>query len=186
MGYPPFTMPGLLKAHAAPRAETMPSIQVFLDDLPSIDDFVDSSSIALPSIDDFLGGDSADESWRPQDEEVQPADFDAEGWAIAGWQSFDWNGAAALGVRSEERSAAQDSWDTQEWTAPPLRNSGASGAARLGGSQYVPPSADEVARALDRIARRIRSGELLIDQVSGTPPEAAMAAAIAALLRMRD
>jgi hypothetical protein len=43
-----------------------------------------------------------------------------------------------------------------------------------------------VARALDGIAQRIRSGELVIDQLSGTPPEAALAAALAALLRMRD
>ncbi|MEP6508133.1 MAG: hypothetical protein ABJC63_07890 [Gemmatimonadales bacterium] len=185
MGYPPFAMPGAANAHTARRAETMPSIQIFLDDLPSIDDFVDSSSIALPSIDDFLAGDSADESWRPQNEEVQRADFDAEGWAISGWQSFDWNGAASLGVKSLERSAAPDPWDTNEWSAAPLPNAATPGAGRRG-SPDAPPSADEVARALDGIARRIRSGELLIDEVSGAPPEAAMAAAIAALLRMRD
>ena len=181
MGYPPFAMPGVIVSRAASRVDAMPPIEDFLDELPSIDDYIDVSSSGLPSIDDFLASDAVATSEQSQTEPGQQADFDSEGWAIAGWQLFNWNGAAALGVRSQERPAALDSWDTQQWSPAPL----ASGTGRRGSSD-VPPSADEVARALDRIARRIRSGELLIDQLSGTPPEAAMAAAIAALLRMRD
>ena len=181
MGYPPFSVPGGV-SREAPRIDAMPSIHDFLDDLPSIDDFIDARSSDLPPIDDFLETEPAyADEWRPG--ESQSADFDSDGWAIAGWQSFDWSGAAALGVRSQERSSAPDSWDTREWSASPLGRD-----SRVGrrGSPDMPPSADEVARALDGIARRIRSGELLIDQLSGTPPEAAMAAAIAAMLRRRD
>lgn len=185
MGYPPFAGPGSAVAPSPTRADDIPSIHDFLDELPSIDEFVDLASPGLPSIDDFLAGDSADESWRPQDEEAQRDEFDSDGWAIAGWQSFDWDGAAALGVRPQERPMARDSWDTREWSEAPLSHQSGQGTGRRG-QPDMPPSADEVARALDNIARRIRSGELLIDQLSGTPPEAAMAAAIAALLRMRD
>lgn len=177
MGYPPFARPEATVASAEPRTDTMPSIQGFLDELPSIDDFIDSSSSSLPSIDHFLAGNSVPESASDEPEEGHREEFDSEGWAIAGWQSFNWSGAAALGVRPQERSAVEDSWDSHDWSAAPIGKRG---------HRDVPPTADEVVRALDGIARRIRSGELLIDQLSGTPPEVAMAAAIAALLRMRD
>jgi len=183
MGYPPFAMPGVTVSRASHRIDAMPSIQDFLDELPSIDDFIDVSSSGLPSIDDFLASEVVESSERSRTDAGQQTDFDAEGWAIAAWQSFNWSGAAALGVKSQERPTAPDSWDTQEWSAAPLAQASGTGG---GSTSDMPPSADEVARALDGIARRIRSGELLIDQLSGTPPEAAMAAAIAALLRMRD
>ncbi|MEO5904176.1 MAG: hypothetical protein ABIQ55_09210 [Gemmatimonadaceae bacterium] len=177
MGYPPFAMPGVAVSRAVPQFEVLPSIRDFLDGLPSIDDFMDAGSSAIPPIDEFLASDAVPEFGD------EPADLDAAGWAIARWQSFDWNGAATLSVPSPERLAASHSWDTHEWSGEPLPM-GHSRWRR--GSSDVPASADEVVRALDGIARRIRSGELLIDRLSGIPPEAAMAAAIAALLRMRD
>ena len=51
--------------------------------------------------------------------------------------------------------------------------------------EYEGMSYHEIADALDGIARRIRSGELVIDNLRGTPPEAAMAAALAILLKMQ-
>lgn len=185
MGYPPFAMPELAVAPATKRADPMPSIQDFLDDLPSIDDFVDYQTTALPSIGDFLADDTEEEEWRPQDVVPQTAELDSDGWAVAGWQSFDWGGAASLGMRSQDRSAEADSWDTQDWSVSPFPKASTPGAMRRSPAD-LPPSAAEVAQALDGIARKIRSGELSIDELSGTPPEAAMAAAIAALLRMRD
>jgi hypothetical protein len=179
--YPPFAVPGS-SASRRPRrtpAGALPSIDTFLDELPSIDDFIDFENAALPSIDDFLVADDT-ELVRTGS---AGADYDAEGWAIAGWQSFDWSGAAALGARSANPEEAADAWGAVEWSAAPLQQT--SGALRQG-YPSAPPSADEVARALDGIARRIRAGELKIDELSGTPPEAAMAAAIAALLRLRD
>jgi len=181
MAYPPFARPGS-PGIATRRADAMPSIEDFLDELPAIDDFIDYGQPELPSIDQFL--ESGAETWQEPSAATTEEDteYDADGWAIAGWQSFDWNGAAALGVRTEETAHPADSWDTQEWSSAPLGRSGGS----RGGSSEPAPSADEVARALDGIARRIRSGELSIDQLRGTQPEAAMAAALAALLRMRD
>jgi 3-methyladenine DNA glycosylase/8-oxoguanine DNA glycosylase len=44
---------------------------------------------------------------------------------------------------------------------------------------------EEVATALDEIARRIRSGELSLQEFRGTPPEAAIAALFAAFLRKK-
>lgn len=177
MGYPPFAMPGVAFPRAVPQFEVLPSIRDFLDDLPSIDEFMDAGSSALPPIEEFLASHAVPASG------VEPPDVDAEGWAIARWQSFDWNGAAALGVGSPERLTSPDSWDAQAWSGAPL--SMGSGMLRRGASDG-PASADEVVRALDGIARKIRSGELLIDRLTGVPPEAALAAAIAALLRMRD
>jgi hypothetical protein len=59
----------------------------------------------------------------------------------------------------------------------------------VGDSRYAPgpsgTSAEEVANVLDDLAYRIRSGELPIDQFTNQPPEAAMAAALAAMLRKR-
>jgi hypothetical protein len=183
--HPPFAAPG--SRQNVPRrahVESLPSIQEFLDELPSIDDFIDHSTIELPPIADFVvdghagaepAGQHHDSDWFEQEA------YDAEGWAVAGWQDFDWTRAASLGVRSQAEDEANSAWDTLDWSAPVVRST-PSGERR----GDAPPSADEVARALDGIARRIRSGELVIDQLSGTPPEAAMAAALAALLRMRD
>ncbi len=185
--YPPFAGPGSRESERAGGQATLPSIEEFLDDLPPIEDFIDSGvpDEELPSIRSFAPDEVplAEESMHEAAGDwFEQADFDADGWAVAGWQSFDWTGAASLGARPEERSEPVSAWDTLDWnTAPVPQQSSGSGQRK-----DVPPSADEVARALDGIARRIRSGELVIDQHSGTPPEAAMAAALAALLRKRD
>lgn len=183
----PFAVPGLESAGArAVRRGTLPSIQEFLDELPSIEDFVDRSQVVLPPIADFVADAHTDSAANASADThsgdwFQQAQSDAEGWAMTGWQNFDWSGAAALGARTQEADEAGSAWNTLDWSAP-LPHSEKARTAR----EEAPPSADEVASALDGIARRIRSGELSIDQVSATPPEAAMAAAIAAMLRMRD
>lgn len=183
--HPPFASPGPAP-HASRRGheESLPSIQRFLDELPSIDDFIDHSAVELPPITDFVIDDYAVAEPSEQSHAAdwfEPQAYDAEGWAVAGWQDFDWARAASLGVRSQAEDEANSAWDTLDWSAPMTRSTPS--AER---KNNAPPSADEVARALDAIARRIRSGELVIDQLSGTQPEAAMAAALAALLRMRD
>ncbi len=181
---------------AGPRA----SVTALVQDagILSIQEFVDE----LPSIDEFL---IADEPWREQlplpDERVEEPvpwssssaalgddaehpDFDADGWAIAGWQSYDWHGAASLGIAGSFSGPDHAGWNTTNWDQPARATPPANRWNPRASDDYS-PSADEVAGALDRIAQRIRSGELLIDQVIGTPPEAAMAAALAAILRMR-
>lgn len=184
--HPPFASPGS-RPGTARRAhvESLPSIQEFLDELPSIEDFIDHSPLELPPITEFVADDfSVDEpvaQHHDADWFNQEAD-DADGWAASGWQDFDWTRAASLGIASQAENEANSAWDTIDWSEPATARSTPSTER----NNTAPPSADEVARALDGIARRIRSGELLIDQLKGTPPEAAMAAALAALLRTRD
>jgi hypothetical protein len=176
----PFSQPGMSsRQQRANAASGLPSIQDFLDELPSIDDYLWTAGVDaadMRSIDEYLEDDSgsADEIVA---QHVMAADFDNEGWAIADWQSFDWSGAAMLGSRAEESAG--------EPVAGGADADKTGAADETGRPRRITPSADEVARALDGIAHRIRSGELLIDQLTGAPPEAAMAAALAALLRMR-
>ena len=183
--HPPFVAPGSgQRALRRTRVEDLPSIQEFLDELPSIDDFLDHSPIELPPIAQFAVDDVAAEEAIAEHRDTdwfQQEAYDEDGWAMAGWQDFDWARAASLGVRTQAEDEANAAWNTLDWTVPAARST-PSGERK----NTAPPSPDEVARALDGIARRIRSGELVIDQLSGTPPEAALAAALAALLRMRD
>ena len=168
--YPPFAVPT--------ESPEIPSIGEFLDVLPPITDFLvadvggyhnaANAAEQLPAIDDFA-----------------PEEYDADGWAIAGWQTFDWSSLGSLGMRGQPAAAAADeSWTATEW-AP--EDEGAYGVTEgaYEFSESESSSADEVASALNAIADQIRSGELAIDMFHGTPPEAAMAAALAALLRMR-
>ena len=155
---------------AAPAVDEIPSIDAFLDELPPIEDFLmveaaDVMEYAAPPVDMMEG--------LPEPEVESPSE---EGWARGSWQSYDWGSVAALSRNASEPVDVSESWSDTRW---PLDV----------GSQYssgeTTPNADEIADALDGIARRIRSGELVIDNLRGTPPEAAMAAALAILLKMQ-
>ena len=122
------------------------------DEYPPIEQFLDE----LPSIEDYIADDPA--PW-----------IDSDGWADTSWQAFDWNRIASLGSHDARSNEPLTDWHTSDWVT------GAESAAATG--------AGEVADALDRIASRIRSGELPIDQFRGMAPEAAIAAALALLLR---
>jgi hypothetical protein len=130
-------------------------------ELPSIQEFVDE----LPPIEEFLAEPQAVKRTTP----LTGLEIDDEGWAAADWQSYDWSGIATLGAPAPEAVEAYAAWSSTDWDP-------ASGYRRE-------LSALEVAAALDEIARRIRSGELSLEQFQGTPPEAAIAAVFAALLR---
>lgn len=199
--FPPFAAPGISTRHGGQLhdAAELPPIEQFLDHLPSILDFlVDDRAPAIPQV-------TLDTEWVTDEDTASvagalmdrapgatvhrpPGTDDDEGWAISGWQSYDWNSLASLGADGNERAVADQAWGATDWgsiadsdgTAYPLSRE----HGEVNGGT-VPPSADEVAEALDGIARRIRSGELMIDNLRGTPPEAAMAAALAVLLRMR-
>ena len=139
-----------------PADDDLPLIEQFLDELPSIEDYLDDAPVIA---------------------EVAPASVsgrveqDSEGWAISGWQSYDWHSLAHLGRPPNDRMTPEEAWNPEPWPVSITADPG--------------PSADEVAAALDDIAQRIRSGELPIDQFRSSPPEAAMAAVIAAMLRLR-
>lgn len=163
--YPPFAKPGAAPAQRSivaeggadpPPGDDFPPIDQFLDEVPSIDDYL--APEAPPMAGTF--------AQPPGNQEISAATIESDGWAVSAWQSYDWSSLAALGRQSSEVAAAESSWNATEW-AP-------SG-----------PSAAEIGAALDAIARQIRSGELAIDQFRGIPPEVAMAAALAAMLRLR-
>ena len=92
-----------------------------------------------------------------------------EPWATGEWQRYDWRAAAALGP--EERARAAQAWSDLDWE----------GDARGRATQRN----DEIAAALEEIARRVRAGELHVHGQAGMSAEAAAAAALAALLAKR-
>ena len=163
--HPPFAQPdpGRHAANEMPASE-LPETP----DLPSIDQFVDE----LPLIDEFLAESAPPLERSPVSAQQSGAlATDEEGWAVADWQSYDWSGIASLGAPPPEEVEAHAAWSSTNWDSS------------TGRSRGLPPY--EVAAALDEIARRIRSGELSLAQFQGTPPEAAIAALFAALLRTR-
>jgi hypothetical protein len=176
--YPPFAGPGSSVAQAI---EPLPAIDDYLDELPSIVDF-----LVLEPVVPFMDDPRYDDSEVTEVADPALPQSDADGWAaVGGWQSFDWNSISALGQRASEREVADRSWDPEYDSNEgyPEPESGVAGWSEP--DHTSAPTADEVAAALDGIARRIRSGELVIDNLHGNPPEAAMAAALAVLLRMR-
>ena len=171
--HPPFAHPGS-PARVTPQESGgvtsdagLPYIEEFLDDLPSIDDFV-------------LGPETHVEIASPAAAPAPIAESIAEdeGFADADWQSYDWSGLASLGAPEPEAAEAHAAWSSTSWDS----TSGRFGLS--GGRRMVLPE-EEVATALDEIARRIRSGELSLQEFRGTPPEAAIAALFAAFLRKK-
>ncbi|HKY97344.1 MAG TPA: hypothetical protein VJL35_05780 [Gemmatimonadaceae bacterium] len=171
--YPPFAQPGM-RAQAqrtSVEEEQLPSIDEFIDELPSIDDFLDTEPEAVSAL-------PVDTATPVETEALSPAPgprVTEEGWADGAWQSYNWGSLASLNRHTP--IAASQAWGDTEWPGqdePAMEE-----------SSRTTPAADEIADALDGMARRIRSGELVVDNLSGMPPEAAMAAALAVLLKMR-
>jgi len=160
--YPPLARPGFGVPTAAadpPASDDHPPIELFLDELPSIEDYLSPG-----------------------------AERDDAQWTMDDWQSYDWSALAALRRAGSGNAEADAAWESTSWTADQQDvQSSTAGDPEDFAEVRSPggPDADEVAAALDAIARRIRSGELPIDQFRGMPPEAAMAAALASLLKMR-
>lgn len=156
---------------AAPAVEEIPSIDAFLDELPPIEDF-----LMVDGAEDVMEYSAAAVEVMDEQPEAEMESRQEEGWARGSWQSYDWGSAAALNRTPSEPLDTSESWSDTRW---PLD------VAPQYSSGETTPNADEIADALDGIARRIRSGELVIDNLRGTPPEAAMAAALAILLKMQ-
>ena|SRR5687768_11107501 len=186
--HPPFAaprtlgrgVPSIREGAADPPAEDdYPAIERFLDELPSIEDYLadagdpDQPAASPMATDNPVGQGST-------------RDLDDEGWAVSEWQSYDWSRLSLLGRRSREGAEAEASWTSTDWAQGNAAGQGRPGFADEPRAESLGAlNAAEVAAVLDDIARRIRSGELPVDHFRGTPPEAAMAAALAALLRMR-
>lgn len=155
--------------------EALPPIERFFDDLPSIDDFLLSAeSYPVKGAESPLMHGSEAHGDAP----FRPLETDAEGWAAADWQSYDWSEISSLGAPAPEAVEAHAAWTSTNW------DSAAPGLPEIA-DRGEQAASEELAEALDEIARKIRSGELSLERFRGTPPEAAIAAAFAALLRKR-
>jgi hypothetical protein len=168
--YPPFALPGqatfdspaepepLASSNHSRVAEVLPPIEHFLDEMPSIQSFVAVESEPGP-----------------------------EGWLMDEWEGYDLSPVAALATHGGDREIADKEWSSTQWENESrdetFERHSPSTAGRQAG--LLPPTANEVADALYGIAHRIRSGELLVDTLEGMAPEAAMAAALAVVLRLR-
>ena len=151
---------------------SLPPIEQFVDELPLIDEFLVSAHAPTPMQVDSMQHAAPGTSVNALGTNTE------EGWADADWQSYDWSRLASLGAPAPEAAEAHAAWSSTNWEARGTGSRDASGSA-----MYL--QEDEVAAALDEIARRIRSGELSLHQFRGSPPEAAIAAAFASLLRNR-
>jgi hypothetical protein len=154
--------------------ESLPRIEEFVDELPSIEDFLLPAQAPAPTPASAAQASPA----RAPINAATETETDVEGWADADWQSYDWSGLASLGAPAPEAAEAHAAWSSTNWEA-----AGTGSRDAFGREIYL--REDEVAAALDEIARRIRSGELSLHQFRGSPPEAAIAAAFASLLRNR-
>jgi hypothetical protein len=171
---------------SAPQSFEMPSIDELADELPMIDEFLAAPMGEPAPVHDWSETSLYRPSTPPQAHAVRHSpvrtvpvpEVDTEGWASADWQSFDWNQVSSLGAPAPEAMEAHAAWTSTDWESTTQRLTDL--ASRPGG-----PPGEEVARALDEIARRIRTGELSLERFHGTPPEAAIAAVFAALLRTR-
>lgn len=170
----------------SPPQDELPSIDEFTDKLPMIEEFLAEESVAPIPAYDWTETSLYRPPTPPQPAPARPSptrtvpvpEIDTDGWASADWQSYDWNQVSSLGAPAPEAMEAHAAWTSTDWESTTKRLSDL--ASRPGG---LP--AEEVARALDEIARRIRSGELSLERFHGTPPEAAIAAVFASMLRTR-
>jgi hypothetical protein len=97
--------------------------------------------------------------------EAEPAAQPApEVWVAEERDAFDWHGVASLAVPPAEEQRAAEEWSSTEWE-------------RSGGSVQ-----DHVAGLLAQVSRRIRSGELEVQGSKQMGTEAALVAALGALL----
>src|SRR5690349_689055 len=101
--YPPFAKPGAPAAKPVATEEELPPIENFLDDLPSIDEFLDTTD--YPPIEDFAPApEEIEEYGAPVTTQMD------EGWAAGSWQSYDWSSASALNRSTLSAVDSSDAW----------------------------------------------------------------------------
>ena len=95
-------------------ASALPPIEDFIDDLPSIQEFL--MVTVMPAQPQALS--IPDPVYAPLPQAPATAlETDAEGWASADWQSYDWSGLAALATPRPEAAEAHHAWSSTNWDA---------------------------------------------------------------------
>ncbi len=168
---------------------TLPEMEAFVPTLPGIEEFFDELNYQdeadqLPPIEHFVdplpdvGGFAPEYGLEAEPGESLPGpelpadEAGRSGWVAAGWQEYNWGAAAELGEGGDPD--ARDSWAATDWGGAPVR----------GESQRETP-AQSIADALDRLAHRIREGEIAVPPPGLVPDPATIAATLAALLGVR-
>ena len=143
----------------------LPPIEHFTDPLPAVEAFAPESEQALLD----HGADAMDYG----SVSTSPAIPGSAGWVDEDWQRFDWHGAASLGDAPD--AAATNDWAATDWdAAAPIPR------------ERRPSAAQEIAKALDHIAQRIRDGELPLPSSGDLGDPAGLAAKLAALLGVKS
>ncbi len=139
----------------------LPPIEHFTDPLPGVDVFAPGSESALIA--------EHTDAMDYTSVETSPPIPGSAGWVEEEWQRFDWRAAAALGDAPD--AEATNDWATTDWdTTSPLAR------------ERKPSAAQAIASALDRIAQRIRDGELALPSPGDPGDPRAIAAKLAAIL----
>jgi hypothetical protein len=148
-------------------SEELPPVEHFLDPLPEAGEFEEPASGSM------------DAPWPGEEPSSSPSaasETPVSEWGITDWQQYDWRSVANLGETAE--SAASNAWATTDWDA-----TGPS-AARAPRSDQ-PTVEQAIAKALEQIAQRIKSGELAAPTPGSATDPATIAATLAALLGIR-
>ncbi len=158
-------------ARDAQSAAEIPSIQQFVDELPSITEFAVEQNYSegeSPSqeIEPVTAESPAWPTWGASDQPVPPS-----AWETDDWQGYDWSTAGRL-ARAEPDEAAE-AWASTDWSEPHHARASRQSAA------------EALASALDQIARRIRDGELSVPGADTVKDQAAITAALAAVLGIK-
>lgn len=170
---PAYGSPGMTPAHGVGRATPARSTPV--PPLPGFTPARGTPAVPIPSAEPWPSPGHGSRAFEgpPAGHAPSPPPPQSQGpepWATGEWQRYDWRAAAALGP--EDRARAAQAWADLDWE----------GDARSRATQRN----DEIAAALEEIARRVRAGELHVHGHAGMSAEAAAAAALAALLAKRS
>jgi hypothetical protein len=148
-------------ARAEEFSDELPPVEHFIDPLPPVTAFASDSESTLADghAPDYVAAQAESRN-------------DEGGWIEDDWQAYDWRAAAALGDGPETEASTE--WAKTDWevSAPVAR-------------ERRPSAAEAVASALDQIAQRIREGELTVPSPDVLNNPAAIAASLAALLRVK-
>jgi hypothetical protein len=143
----------------------LPPIEHFTDPLPAVETFAPESEWGS------MGRDSDAMDYGSVG--TSPPVPGSAGWVDEEWQRFDWRAAAALGDAPDAQ--ASNDWAATDWDA-----------AAPNPRERRPSAAQEIAKALDHIAQRIRDGELPLPSPGDLGDPTALAAKLAALLGVRS
>ncbi len=150
----------------------LPSIQQFVDELPSISEFTAEETetpAAWPSSQEVEPAQAQSFAWPTWGVSEQPVPPSA--WETDDWQGYDWGAAGRLA--HAEPDPAAEAWASTDWSEPTHARASRQSAA------------EALASALDQIARRIRDGELSVPGADTVKDQAAITAALAAVLGIK-